>query len=73
MRYDFTNNPVTEQGALKTTVWFRNVKTGVYEYKKEVTKAFVAKMYHEHRITHAHNGIPVVDVLVSDIAFRGVK
>jgi len=63
MNNDFTNNPVTEQGAKKQIVWFRNVLTGAYEYQKEVTNAFVAKMMHEQKITHAVNGIKVVDII----------
>lgn len=70
MSLDFTKNPLTVQGALKTMVWFRNVNSGQYEYKKLVTKAFLAKMYHEQRVTHAYNGIPVVDVIVCALKLK---
>lgn len=63
MSKDFTTSPLTNQGVKKILVWFRDVKTGSYDYQKEVTRAFLAKMYHEQRVTHALNGVPVVDVI----------
>lgn len=56
------NTDLTTQGAAKITVQFRDKTNGDYLHIKEVTRAFLAKMYHEQRVTHAINGMPVVDI-----------
>ncbi len=56
------NKQVTVQGAQKTLVQFRDKITGNYLHTKEITKALLAKFYHEQKVTHAINGVPVVDI-----------
>ncbi len=53
---------LTNQGALKTMVQFRDKVTFQYLFYKKVPRAFLAKMYHEQRVTHAIDGIPVIDI-----------
>lgn len=59
---DFTKSPITNQGAKTIIVQYRDKLSGAYLFQREVTRAFLAKMYHEQRVTHAVNGIPVIDI-----------
>ena len=59
---DFTQNPITDQGTKTIMVKFRDKLTGAYVYDKKVTRAFLAKMYHDRAVTHALNGVPVIDI-----------
>lgn len=52
----------TEQGSKLITVQFRDKATFEYLYFKDITRALLAKFYHEQRVTHAINGVPVVDI-----------
>jgi len=56
------NKQATNQGAAKIKVQFRNKLTGEYMHQKEITRALLAKLYHEQKVTHALNGVPVIDI-----------
>lgn len=58
----FMNKPLTNQGAQMITVMYRDKITGEYLSEKQVPRAFLARMYHEQRVTHAINGVPVIDI-----------
>lgn len=58
----FLDRPVTNQGAQLIKVQYRDKLTGEYYQEKQVPRAFLAKMYHEQRVTHAINGVPVIDI-----------
>lgn len=59
---DFTISPITDQGTKKITIQYRDKLSGDYLFKREVTRAFLAKMYHDQRVTHSLNGVPVIDI-----------
>lgn len=44
------------------TVQYRDKLNGIYLHQKQVTRATLAKLYHKQLVTHAINGIPVVDI-----------
>lgn len=61
-KYMDMTRQATEQGAMLITVRFRDKATFEYLYYKEISRALLAKMYHEQRVTHAINGVPVIDI-----------
>ena len=52
---------VTNQGTLKIKVIFKD-KLSDAIWTKEVTRAFLAKMYHEQRVVGAIKSVPVIEV-----------
>lgn len=58
---DLSSN-VTENGAKLTWIQFRDKLTGQYLTTKQINRATLAKWYHEQKITHAYNGLPVIDI-----------
>lgn len=58
----FLDRPVTNQGAQLITIQYRDKVSGDYLIQKQVPRAFLARMYHEQRVTHAINGVPVIDI-----------
>lgn len=61
-KYIDMTRQATEQGSKLIRVQFRDKLSGEYLHQKEITRALMAKMYHEQRVTHAINGMPVVDL-----------
>jgi len=59
---DFTQTTITDQGTKTIMVKFRDKLTGVYVYDKKVSRALLAKMYHDRAVTHVLNGVPVIDI-----------
>lgn len=62
MNTAFQVNPITVQGALMITVIYRDKVSLEYVSEKEVPRAFLAKMYHEGRVSHSVNGLSVIDI-----------
>lgn len=58
----YNENALTDQGEITIWVQFRDKITLEYMHKKEVKRAFLAKAYAEQKVTHAINGIPVIDI-----------
>lgn len=55
-------NQLTDQGKQLITIQYRDKLNGIYLNTKQVSRATLAKLYHDRLITHAINGMPVVDV-----------
>lgn len=51
----------TVQGSLKIKVYFKD-KLSDTVWCKEITRAFLARMYHEQRVIGALKGVPVIEV-----------
>lgn len=54
-------NQITDQVS-KTTVQFRDKITHEYLHTEEIANAKLAKLYHDQLVSHAINGVPVVDI-----------
>lgn len=52
---------VTNQGTQKIKVYFKN-KLNDEVWCKQITRAFLARMYHEFKVIGAIKGIPVIEV-----------
>lgn len=55
------NNQLTTQGQAKIKVFFKD-KLSDNTWTKEVTRAFLARMYHEQRVIGVINKTPVIEV-----------
>lgn len=53
---------VTIQGVQKITVYFKDKLNADSIWTKEITRAFLAKMYHEKRVVGAIKHVPVIEV-----------
>lgn len=62
LRESELNNQLTSQGYKTTKIQYRDKISGTYLHTKLVSKATLAKLYHDQLITHAINGVPVVDI-----------
>lgn len=62
MAYVDEYRQATNQGSKTVLVQFRDKLNGRYLHQKEISRAMLAKLYHEQKVTHAINGVPVVDI-----------
>jgi len=53
---------VTDAGARTAIILLRDKITGEYIGRALIKRAKLAQYYNEHRVTHAVNSVPVVDV-----------
>lgn len=53
---------LTNQGLGTIKIQFRCKLTGEYLHTRQIMRATLAKLYHDQKITHALNGVPVVDI-----------
>jgi len=53
---------VTETGDKTILVHLRDKVTGEYVSLANIKRSKLAKYYHEQRVTHVINGVPVVDI-----------
>lgn len=56
------NEQLTDAGARMTMILLRDKVNGEYIGKALIKRAKLAQYYNEHKVTHAVNGVPVVDV-----------